>query len=897
MSTTPSLNPLTDPSKAAKLTNEQWVALHVPRFREIRGWYETYGAFLTDVFSEACSQLGMIAIVTARAKGVASFAEKILRKRKHYTDPNDPLPPDPVVRLTDLCGGRVILETSEQVETVCRFIKRAFDIDEANSEDVSQRLKPTEFGYRSVHYIVTVNPAKLKAAHIHVHIPGCVRGFGPKVIGPSAANRPLKAEIQVRTLLEHAWSDLGHDMTYKTELKVPDRIHRRFATVAAVLEGADRELGRLVGTFNTYRANLGAHHSRAEMNEEINLRRIVLDSEPTNLTLALKTAQLCHAIGRHEEALKLLDTAGRRRHPAVYRFLGQWLTELHWGQPDGVEFRRGCRLLEAACEREDRDAETLCALAECRARGGQTAQARELFEKAVQMDATQPLVLCRYLEFEIEKAGNTHVVRLAAPMIRKAMERAHAQIEARVNLPGAWFSLAVFHLLLQEPFAALSALGQVVCLCEAGCLPKVGAKKAAPFHPCAAGRLLLRGRDTLERLRPASRELDGFDWLERFLILILAVRVGDKDAEKTLARLASKESPVRGSERRVVILSGGCAPGVQPFVDKLRKPLLEACQGLSFTLISGGTQAGISGLAGKLAAASQGRIRAVGYLSGKIPYYTKKDAQRFSSLIPSAGSDFTPLEHLQMWTDLVRAKIAPAEVKLLCYAPGKIAGAECAMALALGARVGLVEDSALPEERRFNAPEWTRHPGFGPLPLDTMTLRAFLQIPTTPLTAKEQKRFEKAARMAHEEYVKSSTPKDPSLQKWDELDPALKLSNYHQVVFWQNALAEYGLGLRKVTAADKKRSPLKMEELVGRKGIQWLAQLEHGRWNIERLYYGWRFAKEKDIARRLNPCLAPWPALKNVNGMDYQPYDIDAISSLPRKLREAGLEIYRKPRS
>lgn len=130
--------------------------------------------------------------MTARPKGLASFAEKIIRKRKLYTDPKNPEPPDPLVRMTDLCGGRVITQTAGQVSAVCRFIEAAFDIDQLNSEDVSQRLKPTEFGYRSVHYIVQFNPDKLKAAGIELAI------LGP-VLGPVCPDHPepkrLKAEI------------------------------------------------------------------------------------------------------------------------------------------------------------------------------------------------------------------------------------------------------------------------------------------------------------------------------------------------------------------------------------------------------------------------------------------------------------------------------------------------------------------------------------------------------------------------------------------------------------------------------------------------------------------------------------------------------------------------------
>jgi hypothetical protein len=57
---------------------------------------------------------------------------------------------------------------------------------------------------------------------------------------------------------------------------------------------------------------------------------------------------------------------------------------------------------------------------------------------------------------------------------------------------------------------------------------------------------------------------------------------------------------------------------------------------------------------------------------------------------------------------------------------------------------------------------------------------------------------------------------------------------------------------------------------------------------VERLSCGWRLAPEKDVARKLSPWLIPWKEVPK----HIQKYDIDAINALPRKLREAGLELF-----
>jgi hypothetical protein len=329
-------------------------------------------------------------------------------------------------------------------------------------------------------------------------------------------------------------------------------------------------------------------------------------------------------------------------------------------------------------------------------------------------------------------------------------------------------------------------------------------------------------------------------------------------------------------------------------VCKLRPLLIEAAEGAEFTLISGGTESGMTALACDLAEASGGRIRNIGYVPGPYSQLGRNEIApaRRAFANPSAGKDFSPLEPLQAWTDLLAAGIDPARVRLLCYAPGRIARAEIAIGLALGARVGLVENAELPRERQFDDPHWTGTRGFFPLPMDVATLRVFLTIDTAPLSKEDRVRFEPGAIMAHKAYIQSATPKDPSLQPWEKLDESLKESNYQQVIFWRKILATLGLKVRPLTDVEKRDKEtlpplLDMRVALGEEGIEKLARLEHGRWNVERLAYGWRYARNKDVAARLSPFLVPWEQVPK----DIQKYDFDAIVALPKKLRELGLEI------
>lgn len=874
---------LDDPAVAAKLDDQAWVKLHVPRFDQLLPCYLAYEKFLNDLLKEFCRRVAPLAIVQARAKGVPSFADKILRKRKAYTDPTNPLPPDPLVRLTDLCGGRVITQTSAQVKAIRRLIEQCFDIDWPNSDDASTRLKTTEFGYRTINYIVKVNPEKLASAGFAIAVP-------PDILGPvrpeNPSPRPLKAEIQVRTLLEHAYADIGHDLTYKTEVKVPDRIHRSFSAIAAILETADQQFERLVDSLDDFKSNFGAYHSRQQVEEEIARHRVVLANTPDNVAQAVRIGQLALAVGNYEQAIEVLSPYRTRDHQGVQQTLGTALAKRHWDTPRSREFREGRDFLDAACRHGEKDAELLCSLAECWAHGDNEDKAGEFFRQALAVDAAEPRSLCRYLEFQVRRSSSDTVVRLAEPMIRNAIQRCHLQIEGRVNLPNAWSCLAVARLLVGEPFGALDALAHLLDLCER---PADGVVR----HPCAAGRAVARLLGTLSHLRCIKEKLDGFDWFERATLLGMAVRIGDAEAVDELRAKAAwgAGQPHFKADERILILSGGCAPEIESFMPVFQKELSAGLDGLAFTLVSGGTKMGISGIADTVAGQSGGNIRAIGYLPNPIfkALTTAKQTGNYSLLLPSAGADFTPLEPLQGWTDLVCAGVDPARVKLLAYAGGSISKVECALALAFGARVGVVGHADLPKQRQFDDPAWTGHRNFLPLPLDAMTLQAFVRIQVVALGEADRKRLEPAAKQAHEDYAKSATPKEPSLQPWDKLDDALKLSNYHQVAYWENVLKEFGLGVRMLTDDDMKHAPLDMLKAIGEENIMKLAEMEHGRWNVERLGYGWRYAREKDVPKRLSPYLIPW----NLVPEDIQKYDLDAIRGLSEKLRKAGLELFK----
>jgi putative GTP pyrophosphokinase len=60
-----------------------------------------------------------------------------------------------------------------------------------------------------------------------------------------AKYKGLKAEFQVRTILQHAWDAISHKLDYKPESPMPRQNRRRLARLAGLLELADDEFSNL----------------------------------------------------------------------------------------------------------------------------------------------------------------------------------------------------------------------------------------------------------------------------------------------------------------------------------------------------------------------------------------------------------------------------------------------------------------------------------------------------------------------------------------------------------------------------------------------------------------------------------------------------------------------------
>ena len=157
--------------------------------------------------------------VQFRAKEAASFGHKA--SKPSDDDPNRPKYPDPLQDITDLSGTRVITYFPRTVKAIDQMLREEFDILEVI--DKSRDLVEEErFGYQSIHYLVRLSRPRSALPEY--------RRFSEAI-----------TEVQVRTILQHAWAEIEHDIQYKSSAAIPREIRRRFMALARTPELADRE--------------------------------------------------------------------------------------------------------------------------------------------------------------------------------------------------------------------------------------------------------------------------------------------------------------------------------------------------------------------------------------------------------------------------------------------------------------------------------------------------------------------------------------------------------------------------------------------------------------------------------------------------------------------------------
>ncbi|WON77815.1 RelA/SpoT domain-containing protein [Serratia sp. UGAL515B_01] len=181
--------------------------------------FAAWGTFISSKINEKISQkLGkdealmfLKVLATPRVKTVSSALGKV--SRKGYEDP--------VNQMTDLVGVRFVVLLSSHIEDVSSMIESSLEWKASISKDYLSEIdkNPKLFDYQSKHYEV--------------------RPISDLIYDEIKINKNICCEVQIRTLLQHAYAELVHDSVYKPVGEVPKAAERQIARSMALMETTD----------------------------------------------------------------------------------------------------------------------------------------------------------------------------------------------------------------------------------------------------------------------------------------------------------------------------------------------------------------------------------------------------------------------------------------------------------------------------------------------------------------------------------------------------------------------------------------------------------------------------------------------------------------------------------
>ena len=172
---------------------------------------ETVPAQVRSVFEEAGI---IVASIESRIKEEKSLAGKLELKGAKYASLAD---------ITDIFGMRIITFYIDDVDKVASVVERLFEVDWDNSVDKRKLHEVDSFGYMSLHYICR-HP-----------------------------DFPFRFEVQMRTILQHAWANMNHDTGYKSGVEVPVEYMRNMNRLAGMLELVDEQFSLIRTEITDYR--------------------------------------------------------------------------------------------------------------------------------------------------------------------------------------------------------------------------------------------------------------------------------------------------------------------------------------------------------------------------------------------------------------------------------------------------------------------------------------------------------------------------------------------------------------------------------------------------------------------------------------------------------------------
>ena len=176
---------------------------------------DAFVAIITSILADTYA----ISTVTGRVKDREEAVNKFTLKYRSTLEEAE-TPYEIKDHITDLIGIRVISLYESDVEKIKDVLAEEFEIIDITDKIKDIESKESSFGYKGLHVDL-----KLKSPR------NTMREY--------SRYSDFRFEVQIRTIIQDAWSVLDHKIKYKKSIPLP--LKRRINTLAALFELADRE--------------------------------------------------------------------------------------------------------------------------------------------------------------------------------------------------------------------------------------------------------------------------------------------------------------------------------------------------------------------------------------------------------------------------------------------------------------------------------------------------------------------------------------------------------------------------------------------------------------------------------------------------------------------------------
>ncbi|AJI88853.1 hypothetical protein CH54_2098 [Yersinia rochesterensis] len=193
------------------------------RWHSEQAMYEAWGKYIVDFISLTlvdCRQKDLKKFLKipalSRVKEDDSLIDKAFYRDKNYDNPYEDI--------EDKVGARFVVMLVSEVNDICEIVEEAcrdkvWNAIKCRDFNEERKNSPMLFTYQSHHFIIRSN-----------------RDF---IYKGTTIKDGTSCEVQIRSLLQHAYAELTHEVTYKKKTVIDPDIARTIAKTMAFIETAD----------------------------------------------------------------------------------------------------------------------------------------------------------------------------------------------------------------------------------------------------------------------------------------------------------------------------------------------------------------------------------------------------------------------------------------------------------------------------------------------------------------------------------------------------------------------------------------------------------------------------------------------------------------------------------